>query len=88
MGPTAPRESSRQVVVLWERGPISCFCLNVAPDHIEVLLASDGVVIHRQVFTDDSMASCAKTRPKANRREHCPIDAVGGYLRLMNLSPA
>jgi hypothetical protein len=47
----------RQGVVLWEHGSVSCACLHVAPDHIEVTLAVDGVVVQKQTFSDHNAAS-------------------------------
>jgi hypothetical protein len=43
--------------VLWESGAITCICLVLANDHIEIRLTVNGVVIDREVFSDAESAS-------------------------------
>jgi len=43
--------------VLWESGAITCMCLVLASDHIEISLTVNGVVIDREVFSDSESAS-------------------------------
>jgi hypothetical protein len=43
--------------VLWESGAITCICLVLAIDHIEITLTVNGVVIDREVFSDGESAS-------------------------------
>jgi hypothetical protein len=47
----------RQVVVLWEGGGVTCTCVAVAVDHIEICLVASNVIVDRQVFTDADAAS-------------------------------
>jgi len=57
MGSPPERASITRPVVLWERGSISCTCLIVAPDHLEVTVAVDDVVVSTDVFTDHNAAA-------------------------------
>jgi len=60
------RVSIRQGVLLWERGPVSCTCLNVAPDHIEICLYVNDRPVDRQRFTDaESAAQYAVSKMRA-----------------------
>jgi hypothetical protein len=43
--------------VLWESGAITCVCLVLAIDHIEISLTVNGVVIDCEVFSDAESAS-------------------------------
>ena len=43
--------------VLWESGAVTCICLVLATDHIEISLTVNGVVIDREVFSDAESAS-------------------------------
>ena len=43
--------------MLWESGAITCICLVLAIDHIEITLTVNGVVIDREVFSDAESAS-------------------------------
>lgn len=50
------RGASRSVV-LWEHGSVSCACLHLAPDLIEIGLLVNGQFTERKQFTDAESAS-------------------------------
>ena len=46
-----------QPVTLWTIGPISCTCVTLADDQIEICLVSGTAVIERRVFPDPDTAT-------------------------------
>ena len=49
-----PREEG---IDLWTRGPMSCRCLRMGPDHIVISLFSKGLVIDTRTFPTEDEAT-------------------------------
>jgi hypothetical protein len=47
----------RNGLVLWKTKDLTCTCLTVAFDHIEICLFVGGLLISREVFTDANAAT-------------------------------
>jgi hypothetical protein len=48
---------ARQPVTLWAIGPISCTCVTLPDDQLEICLLSGAAVIERRLFTDTDAAA-------------------------------
>ncbi len=44
-------------VVIWEQAGVSCTCLTLTPDNIEIRLVVNGMQVERQRFGDADSAS-------------------------------
>jgi hypothetical protein len=53
---TGSQPDTVQGVVLWEAGEISCVCVTLAADHIEIIIAG-GTTVTRDVFVDTESAA-------------------------------
>jgi len=51
------RAAIRKPTLLWESKGVSCSCLIVAIDHIEISMTMDGTFLHRVTFTDPEVAA-------------------------------
>lgn len=49
--------SVEQRRVVWEKRNLRCTCLSVSPNHIEICLILDSLVVERQVFQDAGAAA-------------------------------